>query len=223
MDDVPAAIHSNVSHVACPRSATPGAGALGGSASSSMGAADRLTGILTSKTPQFIIGATVDADLAIRHCGTSCLQSCCLHGTAVKRGTTIDARRCSIGVPNADAFGRPVTTACIDGEHQTTQRPSSGVELRPRDAPDGLAAEPRRSELARICHWRAGLRWSRSRRVRGRDGSQRDCPSPSAREVAVRRRQTDFRSPLSGVRPDLPPAACHRERSERITTTETSW
>jgi len=25
-----------------------------------------------------------------------------------------------------------------------------------------LAADPRRSELARICHWRAGLKWRRS-------------------------------------------------------------
>jgi len=33
----------------------------------------------------------------------------------------------------------------------------------------GLAAEPRRSELARICHWRAGLKWEALERPRIRD------------------------------------------------------
>lgn len=33
----------------------------------------------------------------------------------------------------------------------------------------GLAAEPRRSELARICHWRAGLRWESRELPRSRD------------------------------------------------------
>jgi hypothetical protein len=34
---------------------------------------------------------------------------------------------------------------------------------------EGLAAEPRRSELARICHWRAGLRWESLELPRIRD------------------------------------------------------
>ncbi|MGH9884652.1 MAG: hypothetical protein ACREBE_03940 [bacterium] len=33
----------------------------------------------------------------------------------------------------------------------------------------GLAPEPRRRELARICHWRAGLRWESLERPRLRD------------------------------------------------------
>jgi hypothetical protein len=36
-------------------------------------------------------------------------------------------------------------------------------------------------------------------------------------------RAKGFRSTLSGVRSDLPRAACHRERSERKGSTETSW
>jgi len=32
-----------------------------------------------------------------------------------------------------------------------------------------LAAEPRRRELARICHWRAGLKWETLERPRIRD------------------------------------------------------
>jgi hypothetical protein len=34
---------------------------------------------------------------------------------------------------------------------------------------EGLAAEPRRGELARICHWRAGLRWESLELPRIRD------------------------------------------------------
>jgi hypothetical protein len=34
---------------------------------------------------------------------------------------------------------------------------------------EGLAAEPRRDELARICHWRAGLRWESLELPRIRD------------------------------------------------------
>lgn len=33
----------------------------------------------------------------------------------------------------------------------------------------GLANEPRRGELARICHWRAGLRWESLELLRIRD------------------------------------------------------
>lgn len=40
----------------------------------------------------------------------------------------------------------------------------------------GLAPEPRRSELARICHWRAGLRWESLElpRIRDRPFEQRE-------------------------------------------------
>ena len=34
---------------------------------------------------------------------------------------------------------------------------------------EGLAAEPRRTELARICHWRAGIKWEALERPRIRD------------------------------------------------------
>jgi hypothetical protein len=61
-----------------------------------------------------------------------------------------------------------------------------------------LAVEPRRSELARICHWRAGLKWEALERPRIRDrpyenpdGASVICKLPGALRIQSRtRRQT---------------------------------
>jgi len=61
----------------------------------------------------------------------------------------------------------------------------------------GLAAEPRRGELARICHWRAGIRWEALElpRIRDRpyevpDGSGVVYQLPGALRIQFRTRRT---------------------------------
>jgi hypothetical protein len=51
----------------------------------------------------------------------------------------------------------------------TTQRDAALAAAIARRLVAGLVPEPRRSELARICHWRAGLRWESLERPRLRD------------------------------------------------------
>lgn len=65
----------------------------------------------------------------------------------------------------------------------------------------GLAPEPRRSELARICHWRAGLRWESLERPRLRDrpyeapdGSGVLVQLPGALRIQFRTRRRDSTS-----------------------------
>jgi hypothetical protein len=60
----------------------------------------------------------------------------------------------------------------------------------------GLAAEPRRGELARICHWRAGLKWEalelpriRDRPYESRDGGGIVHQLPGALRVEFRTRR----------------------------------
>jgi hypothetical protein len=55
----------------------------------------------------------------------------------------------------------------------------------------GLAAEPRRGELARIFHWRAGIRWEALELPRSRDHEQGD----RARERAASDRRASARNP----------------------------
>jgi hypothetical protein len=71
-----------------------------------------------------------------------------------------------------------------------------------------LAPEPRRSELARICHSRAGLRWEALERPRIRDrpyeagdGSGVICRLPGALQVQFRTRR---RTPSAPKRFDAP-------------------
>jgi hypothetical protein len=78
----------------------------------------------------------------------------------------------------------------------------------------GLAPEPRRSELARICHWRAGLRWESLERPRLRDrpyeapdGNGAVFHLPGALRIQFRTRRSD-----RTVAPGAPSA---RRRSRR--------
>jgi hypothetical protein len=77
---------------------------------------------------------------------------------------------------------------------------------------EALAAEPRRSELAQICHWRAGLRWEslelpriRDRPYEAPDGGGVVYQLPGALRIQFRTRRTD--------RSGAPSAARARRRS----------
>jgi hypothetical protein len=68
----------------------------------------------------------------------------------------------------------------------------------------GLAGEPRRAELARICHWRAGLRWESLElpRIRDRPYEPGDGEGAivqlagSALSIRFRTRRTPTRAPV---------------------------
>jgi hypothetical protein len=66
----------------------------------------------------------------------------------------------------------------------------------------GLAPEPRRSDLARICHWRAGLKWealerpqSRDRPYEAGDGKGVLCELPGALRIHFRTRRRTSSAP----------------------------
>jgi hypothetical protein len=79
---------------------------------------------------------------------------------------------------------------------------AAGIALR---LVEGLAGEPRRTELARICHWRAGLRWESLELPRIRDrpyepgdgkGAIVELPG-SALSIRFRTRRAPGRAPAA--------------------------
>ena len=126
--------------------------------------------------------------------------------------------------PGQAAAARRAATARASGGGQACGRPPSGAASVPgssmaSDAVDGLDS---------LRH--AARRKSRAASTQGSDLLPKSLPQATGssgqqrhragsvraqvrERVAVRRRQSGLRSLLSGVRADLPRAACHRERT----------